>query len=96
MNAYLIDRIEFCLRRIRNFAMAGFDPARRIERQLIWCWKSANGQAVDPLASPLCMSWLLEGEFTIRYGEYPELVESLQEIENHIHFTPAMEFAMAA
>jgi hypothetical protein len=42
------------------------------------------------------MSWLLEGEFTVRYGEYPELVESLQEIENHIHFTPAMEFAMAA
>lgn len=96
MNTYLTERIEFCLRRIRNFAMAGFDPARRIERQLIWCWKSATGQPVDPLPSPLCMSWLMEGEFTSRYGEYPELVEYLCEIENHINFTPAMELAMAA
>jgi hypothetical protein len=96
MNAYLIDRIEFCLRRIRNFAKAGFDPARRVEKQLIWCWNSASGHAVEPLSAPLSMCWLLESEFTNRYGEYPELMESLREIESHIHFTPAMEFAMAA
>ena len=96
MNTQLIENIEACLKRIRNFAMAGFDPARRIERQLVWCWRTATGQETEPLAAPLCMSWLMEGEFSQRYGEYPELVEQLREIENHIHFTPAMEFAMAA
>lgn len=96
MKAPLIDRIEFCLRRIRKFAWAGYEPARRIEQQLIWCWKTTNGEPVDPLPSCLTMSYLMETEFTNRYGDYPELLEALREIEDQVKVAPAFEFAMAA
>ena len=95
MNTNLIETIESCLKRIRNFAKSGFEPAQHIERQLIRCWRIAMEQPTEPQQAPLCMSWFMD-EFSNKFGEYPELAGQLREIEEHINFTSARELAMAA
>jgi hypothetical protein len=86
MNEYLISSIEAAQRTIERFAASGFEPARTIERQLSWCWGCAAGFIKEPPPAPLCMSYLMEHQFT-KYGAYPLLAHQLRAIEAQMQKT---------
>jgi hypothetical protein len=83
MNEYLISAIEAAQRTIERFAASGFEPAKAIERQLNWCWARATGFIQDPPPAPLCMSYLMDNEFS-KYGAYPLLAHQLRAIESQM------------
>ena len=83
MKTNLVPLIEFSLRAVGRFASAGFEPARKIETQLRWCWLRLNGLAFDPPPAPLTMAWIIEEQFG-KYGENPVLASRLREIEDGI------------
>ncbi len=86
MNEYLISSIEAAQRTIERFAASGFEPARTIERQLNWCWGRAAGFIKEPPPAPLCMSYLMENQFS-KYGAYPLLAHQLRSIEAQMEQT---------
>ena len=83
MNTNLVPVIESSLRTIGRFASAGFEPARKVESQLRWCWLRLNGLAFDPPPAPLTMAWIVEEHFG-KYGGDPVLASRLREIEQGI------------
>ena len=80
MKKNLVPLIESSLRTVGRFSAAGFEPARKVESQLRWCWLRLNDLAFDPPPAPLTMSWIVEEEFD-KYGNDPVLVARLREIE---------------
>ena len=84
MKSNLVPLIESSLRTVGRFASAGFEPARKVESQLRWCWLRLNGLAFDPPPAPLTMSWIV-GEQFAKYGSDPVLASRLREIEDGIH-----------
>ena len=80
MNEYLLSSIEAAQRTIERFAASGFGPAKTIKRQLNWCWSRAAGFTQEAPPAPLCMSYIMENEFS-KYGTYPLLAHQLRAIE---------------